>query len=189
MLPEPWTGRLNSPPLDLEKHAFSWISNSYVNLNETVVVSWRKKYHKTWCCEWQVWPVHSLTMAIGVTYKAIRLMVSLVLEEVTLKSWRGINFENTAREYKRWSEISPEERQWQWQREQQWQRQRERQLQRELQLRLGFRDGRHGFRSDGSDLGTHQASYGLALGLAKAQHVEQKPCTDSRSESGSASST
>ena len=112
-------------------------------------------------------------------------MVSLVLEEVTLKSWRGINFENTAREYKRWNEISPEERQRQWQREQQWQRQ----LQRELQLRLGFRDGRHGFRSDGSDLGTDQASYGLALGLAKAQHVEQKLCTGSRSESGSASST
>ena len=74
----------------------------------------RLSYHKTWCCEWQVWPVHSLTMAIGVTYKAIRLMVSLVLEEVTLKSWRGkqrrgINFENTAKEYKRWSEISPRE--------------------------------------------------------------------------------
>ena len=74
-----------------------------------VVVGWRKKYHKTWCCEWQVWPVHSLIMAIGVTYKAIRWMVSLVLEEVTLKSWRGINFEKTAREYKRWSEISPEQ--------------------------------------------------------------------------------
>ena len=56
-------------------------------------------------------------MAIGVTYKAIRLTVSLVLEEATLKSWRGINFENTAKEYKRWSEISPE------------------------QLWLGFRDG------------------------------------------------
>ena len=40
-------------------------------------------------------------------------MVSLVLEEVTLKSWRVlivINFENTAGEYKRWSEISLEER-------------------------------------------------------------------------------
>ena len=48
-------------------------------------------------------------MAIGVTYKATRLMVSLVLEEVILKSWRGINFEKTAREYKRWSEISPEQ--------------------------------------------------------------------------------
>ena len=36
-------------------------------------------------------------------------MVSLVLEEVTLKSWRGINFEKTAREYKRWSEINPEQ--------------------------------------------------------------------------------
>ena len=35
-------------------------------------------------------------------------MVSLVLEEVTLKSWRGINFENTTGEYKRWSEKSPE---------------------------------------------------------------------------------
>ena len=33
---------------------------------------------------------------------------------------------------------------------------------------------RLGFRSDGSDLGTDQASYGSALGLAKAQHVEQK---------------
>ena len=54
--------------------------------------------------------MHSLTMAIGVTYKAIRLMVSLVLEEVTLKLGRAINFENTAGEYKRWSEISPEER-------------------------------------------------------------------------------
>ena len=42
--------------------------------------------------------------------------------------------ENTAKEYKRWSEISPEQ----------------------LQLR-------HGFRSDGSDLGTDQASYGSAL--------------------------
>ena len=47
---------------------------------------------------------------------------------------------------------------------------------------------RNGFRSDGSDLGTAQASYGSALGLAKAQHVEQKPCTDSRSESRTASS-
>ena len=47
---------------------------------------------------------------------------------------------------------------------------------------------RHGFRSDGSDLGTDQASYGSALGLAKAHHVEQKLCTDSRSENGSASS-
>ena len=46
-------------------------------------------------------------------------MVSLVLEEVTLKSWRGTNFEKTAREYKRWSEISPEQQ----------------------QLWLGFRDG------------------------------------------------
>ena len=87
-------------------------------------------------------------------------MVSLVLEEVTLKSWRAINFENTAGEYKRWSEISPE---------------RERESYSESN-------------SDGSDLGTAQASYGSALGLAKAQHVEQKPCTDSRSESGSASS-
>ena len=108
-------------------------------------------------------------MAIGVIYKAIRLMVSLVLEEVTLKSWRAINFENTAGEYKRWSEISPGER--------------ERELQLQLQLLL-----RHGFRSDGSDLGTDQASYGSALGLAKAQHVEQKLWTDSRSENGSASS-
>ena len=58
-------------------------------------------------------------MAIGVTYKAIRWMVSLVLEEVTVKSRRAINFENTAGEYKRWSEISPEQR----------------------QLWLGFRDG------------------------------------------------
>ena len=48
-----------------------------------------------------------------------------VLEEVTLKSWRGINFENTAKEYKRWSEISPGELQGE----------------RELQLWLGFRDG------------------------------------------------
>ena len=88
-------------PLGLEKRAFSWISNSYVNSIKTVVVGWRKKYHKTWRCEWQVWPVHSLTMAIGVTYKAIRLMVIFVLEEVTLKSWWGINSEKTAREYKR----------------------------------------------------------------------------------------
>ena len=117
VLPQPWTGRLNFPPLDLEKHAFSWISNSYVNSNMTVVAGWRKKYHKTWCCEWQVWLVHSLTMAIGVTYKAIRLMVSLVLEAVTLKLWWGINSEKTARECKRRSEISPE------------------------QLRLGFRGG------------------------------------------------
>ena len=87
-------------------------------------------------------------------------MVSLVLEEVTLKSWRGINFENTTGEYKRWSEISPE---------------RERESESESD-------------SYGSDLGAAQASYGSALGLAKAQHVEQKPCTDSRSESGSASS-
>ena len=72
-----------------------------------VVVGWREKYHKTWCCEWQVWPVHSLTIAIGVTYKAIRWTVSLVSEEVILKTWRGTNFENTAKEYKRWSEISP----------------------------------------------------------------------------------
>ena len=84
-------------------------------------------------------------------------MVILVLKEITVKLWRGINSEKTAREYKRRSEISPGE----------------------LQLQL-----RHGFRSDGSDLGTDQASYGLA----KAQHVEQKLCTDSRSESGSASS-
>ena len=56
---------------------------------------------------WPVWPVHSLTIAIGVTYKATRWTVSLVSEEVILKSWRGTNFENTAKEYKRWSEISP----------------------------------------------------------------------------------
>ena len=91
-------------------------------------------------------------------------MVSLVLEEVTLKSWRAINFENTAGEYKRWSEISPE---------------RERERERERSYSES--------NSDGSDLGPAQASYGSALGLAKAQHVEQKPCTDSRSESGSAS--
>ena len=30
------------------------------------------------------------TIAIGVTYKAIRWTVSLVLEEVTLKSWTGM---------------------------------------------------------------------------------------------------
>ena len=88
-------------------------------------------------------------------------MVIFVLEEVTLKSWQGINSKKTVREYKRRSEISPGE----------------------LQLQR-----QHSFRSDGSDLGTAQASYGSALGLAKAQHVEQKPCTDSRSESGSASS-
>ena len=103
----------------------------------------RLSYHKTWWYEWSVWPMHSLTIAIGVTYKAIRWMVNLVLEEVILKSWpvwpvhsltiaigvtykairwtvslvseevilkswRGTNFENTAKEYKRWSEISPE---------------------------------------------------------------------------------
>ena len=44
-------------------------------------------------------------------------MVSLVLKEVTLKSWQGINSEKTMTEYKRRSEISPG------------------------QLRLGFRDG------------------------------------------------
>ena len=54
--------------------------------------------------------MHSLTMAIGVTYKAIRLMVSLVLGEVPQNREGGINFENTAGEYKRWSEISPGER-------------------------------------------------------------------------------
>ena len=94
-------------------------------------------------------------------------MVILALEEVTLKSWRENNHEKTAKEYKRRNEISPE------------------------QLRHGFRSDGSDLgtdrASDGSDLGTDQASYGLALGLAKAQHVEQKPCTDSRSESGSAS--
>ena len=115
--PPTLNGTIELYPLWPWETCLSWISNLYVNSNKTVVVGWRKKYHKTWCCEWQVWPGHSLTMAIGVTYKAIRLMVILVLEEVTLKSWRGINFEKTAREYKRRSEINPE------------------------QLWLGFRDG------------------------------------------------
>ena len=39
----------------------------------------------------------------------------------------------------------------------------------------------------GLALGTDQASYGSALCLAKAQHVEQKLRTDSGSESRSAS--
>ena len=65
-----------------------------------------------------MWPGHSLTMAIGVTYKAIRLMVILVLEEVTLKIVTGgLTPKKRAREYKRRSEINPE------------------------QLWLGFRDG------------------------------------------------
>ncbi len=119
------TLELSPLPLDFEKHAFLEYRIYMYIFDKTVVVGWWKKYYKTWCCEWRVWPVHSLIMAIGVTYKAIRLMVSLVLEEVTLKSWRGINFENTAKEYKRWSEISPGELQGE----------------RELQLWLGFRDG------------------------------------------------
>ena len=66
-------------------------------------------------------------------------MVILVLKEITLKLWWGINSEKMAREYTWRSEISPGEL--------------------ELQLQL-----RHSFRSHSSDLGTDQNSYGSALG-------------------------
>ena len=99
-------------------------------------------------------------MAIGVTYKAIRFNDHPRTGGSYPKIVTRNYHEKTSREYKR-SEISPEQ-------------ERERESYSESN-------------SDGSDLGTAQAIYGSALGLAKAQHVEQKPCTDSRSESGSAS--
>ena len=71
-------------------------------------------------------------------------MVSLVWEEVTLKSWRGrdggINPENTAGEYKRWSEIGPE---------------RELELELQRQLWLGLMDG----------LGSHDLLIFYAIGI------------------------
>ena len=77
---EDWTSSL-----DLEKHVlYIYISNLYVTFKETVVVGWWKRYHKTWCCGWQVWPVHSLTITIGTPSGPYDLTIILVLEEDAL---------------------------------------------------------------------------------------------------------
>jgi len=97
-------GRLNFLPWPWEFYYFI-ISNSYVTFKELVVVGWWKRYHKMWC-EWQVWPVHSLTITIGAPTGPYDLMIILVLEEDTLNCDWEIITENTAREYKRRNEIS-----------------------------------------------------------------------------------